>query len=340
MSIQKHIVSNDKTIYEAWPDIVQTNSGKLICVFTECVSHSDRHKSKIVMCESYDRGRTWSGKKAFTEECGVDYIFNCARISKINDGRIAVVCDKIPTGTREDTGMAETYLWYGDDEGENWNEPQILNFKGIVPDKLRQLKNGRLLITNHYRSKKSGMLEQHLHYSDDNGATWSEDILVAADERYHLCEASIIECRDGTLVALMRENSGLGYDCFKSISYDSGQSWSGVYHVPIPGCHRPVAGFLSDGSVMISYLFCHNTLRGNRNTFLAFCDEDALKQTERSKQKTTLYQLDFDRSLSPDTGYTGWTQFSDGEVYIVNYIKDNEEKAQIRGYSFKWNEKM
>jgi sialidase-1 len=44
--------------------------------------------------------------------------------------------------------------------------------------------------------------------------------------------------------------------------------------------------------------------------------------------------LDYDRNEKPDTGYTGWVQFEDGEIYVVNYIKDDASKAQIRGYSF------
>ena len=40
--------------------------------------------------------------------------------------------------------------------------------------------------------------------------------------------------------------------------------------------------------------------------------------------------------ISPhsDTGYTGGVQFDDGEIYVVNYIMDDADKAQIRGYSF------
>ena len=44
--------------------------------------------------------------------------------------------------------------------------------------------------------------------------------------------------------------------------------------------------------------------------------------------------LDYDRNPAPDLGYTGWTQFSNGEIYVVNYIKDDSDKAYIRGYSF------
>lgn len=44
--------------------------------------------------------------------------------------------------------------------------------------------------------------------------------------------------------------------------------------------------------------------------------------------------MDYNRNPSPDLGYTGWTQFAVGEIYVVNYIKDDADKAYIRGYSF------
>ena len=47
-----------------------------------------------------------------------------------------------------------------------------------------------------------------------------------------------------------------------------------------------------------------------------------------------IFPLDYDRNPAPDLGYTGWTQFDDGEIYVVNYIKDDADKAYIRGYSF------
>jgi sialidase-1 len=43
--------------------------------------------------------------------------------------------------------------------------------------------------------------------------------------------------------------------------------------------------------------------------------------------------VDFDRHPESDTGYSGWVQFADGEIYVVNYLLDDAPKAQIRGYS-------
>ena len=65
MAIQKFYVSRDDSIYEAWPDLVLTDGGKLICIFTECKHHGDRALSRLMITESLDRGRTWSLKKQF-----------------------------------------------------------------------------------------------------------------------------------------------------------------------------------------------------------------------------------------------------------------------------------
>lgn len=328
MSLQKFIVSKDESIYEAWPDVVLTNQGKMICVFSECEHHRNRDNARIVICESTDRGRTWSKKKPLTPKGKSNNYFNCARISKLNDGRLAIICDKI-TGN-ENVG-SEIYVWYGDSEGIHWDEPIRYPFCGIVPDKLLQLKNGRLIISAHFKSGETGKLEQYLWYSDDNGETWSDRITVAASVEYNLCEASILECGNNTLVAFLRENTGVGYDMFKTISYDNGETWSPIYNTSMNCGHRPVSGFLNDGTVMVTYRYALAHYVAT-NVFAAFFPKEDLTTTERKSVR--IRPLDYDRNSRPDLGYTGWVQFSDGEIYVVNYIKDDSDKAHIRGYSF------
>jgi hypothetical protein len=60
---------------------------------------------------------------------------------------------------------------------------------------------------------------------------------------------------------------------------------------------------------------------------------ESAKARERSEQWTRIMPVDFDRSPVSDLGYSGWVQFEDGEIYIVNYIVDDAPKGQIRGYS-------
>jgi|GEM_PF-1706497 len=51
---------------------------------------------------------------------------------------------------------------------------------------------------------------------------------------------------------MLRENSSKGWDCYKVISRDGGLTWGPPSQLPIPACHRPTAGWLKDGRVMIT----------------------------------------------------------------------------------------
>lgn len=336
MAIQKFTVSRDDTIYEAWPDLVKTKSGRLICVFSECTAHVNRENQRLVYCISTDKGRTWSEKRVLAEGKSATDYFNCARISALSDGRIAIICDRMAGQGFEDFSRLTLtqYLWFSSDEGETWSEPKILPFFGIVPDKLLELTSGRWIVAAHAKNSETGKLEEGLWYSDDQGETWSDRIVVASDARYNLCEVSIVEVEDNTLVAFLRENSFMGYDIMKAISYDGGETWSDVYPTPMACGHRPTAGCLNGGSLLVTYRFIPGNHTTYHNTFVAMLAPDGLLRTERNAQGIRTMPLDYDRNLHADTGYTGWVQFDDGEIYVVNYIKDDSDKAQIRGYSF------
>ena len=336
MNIQKHIISKDDSIYEAWPDVVLTKNGKLICIFSECTHHLERNNCRIMICESTDKGRSWSKKRPFTETMNSDLYYNCARISKLSDDSLVIVCDKIAKD--EFFGDMSVYIWKGDAEGENWSKAIKTPAIGIVPDKIHELKCGRWLLAAHKYNPVTQKLEQYLWYSEDKGETWSDRVVIAADERYNLCEVSILEMPDETLIAFMRENSNFGCDCLKAISHDHGSTWEGVFNMPIPACHRPVAGFLKDGRVMITYRFIQggNPEWGNlsQNVFAGITDVSSAASTDRQKQSVRIIPLDYDRNPRADIGYTGWVQFDNGEIYIVNYLVDDSPNGQIRGYSF------
>lgn len=328
MNIKRHIVSRDENIYEAWPDVVLTDGGKLICVFAECNHHLDRTNARITLVESTDRGRTWSEKKYLSERSDGINFFNCPRISKLKDGRLAIVCDYV---LEDENKNAEIHLWFGDGEGNEWGEEINLGFKAIVPDKLTELESGRWILGGQFKSAETKKLEQFLWYSDDKGKTWSDRVTVATDPALNLCETSIIEIADNTLVAFLRENSRRGYDILKCISYDGGESWGDIYATPMDCGHRPAALKLQDGRVMVTYRYIPTE---SHNFFGAILKTEELTIPERHKQSARIFPIDYDRNPSPDLGYSGSVQFPDGEIYVVTYIKDDSEKAHIRGYSF------
>ena len=338
MTIQKFSVSNDPDIYEAWPDVVLANPEKMVCVFSECTHHSDRSYTRIMLTESTDRGRSWTPKHPLTEgTAGKDYYYNCARINRLSNGQLVITVDRILFKNDESNERnAQVLLYFSADEGASWTGPVPTPMNGIVPDKLIELPTGRLIVSAHYRC--DGRLAQFMHASDDGGKTWSARITVADSPQFDLCEVSMLPLGNGTVVAFLRENSGVGYDCKKVISRDNGSTWGPLIDFPLPGCHRPTAGMLRDGTILITYRFLQGGRgwlgNGMQNFFAALTDRASVLAGTRGESYARILPVDFDRSPKSDLGYSGWVQFADGEIYIVNYIVDDAwDKAQIRGYS-------
>ena len=338
MAIRKFPISNDPNIYEAWPDVVLSDSGKLICVFSECTHHGNRSYTRVMLTESSDRGRTWTPKHPLTEgTSGKPYYYNCARINKLSNGKLVITIDKVKQGHAEcNADASDVLLYFSSDNGETWSQPVPTPMNGIVPDKLTQLPNGRLLLSAHYQ--EDGKLTQFLHYSDDDGKTWSRRITVAKSPEYNLCEVSLLPMGNGTVAAFLRENSGLGYDCKKVLSHDNGETWGAIHDFPLPGCHRPTSGFLNDGRILLTYRFLQGGSgawgSSTQNLFAALTDRESVLAETRSGSNVRILPIDFDRSPMADLGYSGWVQFPDGEIYIVNYLVDDAwDKGQIRGYS-------
>jgi len=341
--IQRFTVSRDDAIYEAFPDVALTPSGTLVCVFSECTHHADRSYTRVMVTTSTDRGRTWSPKRGLSEATQGVVFYDCARITCLTDGRLVVVLDKLHSEARsKDPESCHNLLIFSTDDGLTWSNPVLTPARGIVPDKLLELGTGRWILSCHYSDVAFGYLVQRLWYSDDRGASWSEPVIVGKQQGLNLCEVSILPVAGKTLVAFHRENSGQGWDCYKTISHDNGETWSEPVAFPLPGCHRPVAGWLRDDVAMITHRFMQGGLGWvgwwTQNFFAAVTDRVSVLATSRDEAHTRILPIDFDRSQASDTGYSGWVQFDDGEIYIVNYIVDDAPKGQIRGYSLRMDD--
>ena len=335
--MQKYIISRDDNVYEAFPDVALTLSGRLVCVFAECTHHGDRSYTRILVTDSDDKGTTWSRKRPITEATHGLPFYNCPRITQLQDSRLVVVVDKLFSGERSaDPNACRNLLYFSDDEGKTWGDAVETPVLGIVPDKLCELPSGRWIVAAHYNDLDFGFLIQRLWLSDDQGQSWSDPIIVGRKAGLNLCEVSILHVEADTLVAFMRENSGQGWDCYKTQSFDAGLSWGEPIAFPLPGCHRPVAGWLNDRHVLITHRFMQGGLGWTgwwtQNFFAALTDKASIMAQQRNAAHTRILPIDFDRSAASDTGYSGWVQFEDGDIYIVNYIVDDAPKGQIRGY--------
>ncbi|MCD6519140.1 MAG: exo-alpha-sialidase [Anaerolineae bacterium] len=347
--IQKFTVARDDEIYEAFPDVALTHGGRLVCVFAECTHHVDRSYTCIMYTVSEDRGRTWAPKRPLTEplhgDPRRDPYWNCPRISTLSDGRLVVVVDRIAGRNEGVGGEQSNWLWFSADEGESWEGPYETPIYGIVPDRVVELRQGpyrgRWLVSAHtvLQTPQGPLWAERCWASDDAGQTWRGPFTIASERGLLLCEGSALELPGGELVCFLRENSGQGLDAFKALSYDGGEHWEGPYRMPMPACHRPVAGMLQSGRVMITHRYMQGGSRGmgwrTQNLFAALTDVPSCLAREREQAHTRILPLDYDRSPASDTGYSGWVQFPDGELYVVNYLLDDAPKAYIRGYALR-----
>jgi len=146
---------------------------------------------------------------------------------------LVVIVDKIyATGEDRNPDCYRNLLIFSDDGGVTWSEAVETPARGIVPDRLLELADGRWILSCHTTEPASRNLVQRLWYSDDQGATLTGPVIVGQQPGLNLCEASILPVEGQTLVAFHRENSGKGWDCFKTISYDNGASWSAPIAFP------------------------------------------------------------------------------------------------------------
>ncbi len=85
---------------------------------------------------------------------------------------------------------------------------------------------------------------------------------------------------------------------------------------------------------MLTCRFFHGDQTRGENTFLTLFTQADAKNPDRRSQAIRIMPLDYDRHpIQQDCGYTDWVQYDDGELVIVNYIKDDWDRGQIRCYS-------
>ena len=346
----KIVVSRDDDLYEAFADIAQTPTGVLVCTYREAMAHAPWPFSRIVIRRSTDGGYSWHPKIVLLEK-NLDNgqgALNCSRIACLNDGSLLLIVDWIlPKRAEGDTDPAQNLIFRSTDDGATWQGPQETGITdGIVPS-IKELSNGDLLIGVTRTRQPKGMdwrqglahrtEEQTVYRSADGGRTWDGPAIVPGSPELKLNEGDFAELDDGAIALYMREDKE-GLSGWKSLSHDSGKTWTHPVRTEMLSCRgRPSVGRLRSGEILITYRFCSGV-----STSLALYMETP-KETVRtepldpSKYDTEYSEarfafIDNDRSIHPDSGYSGWVQLPNGNLYVVNYVTDDAPRAQIRGY--------
>lgn len=240
----RHVtIARSDTDYISFPDVCLTHGGRLICAYRVADKHVAT-RSRMEVRTSEDLGKTWSEPFVLADRG------HCPRLTVLEDGEVLLITDSSPVG-------GATYR--SSDEGQTWSEPKATGLRHAIPDRPLRIGESSFLTAGHRHVGKAtnsllgqATSEQVMYRSDDNGSTWSEWAPLAIDVGLVLCEVSMFKTPDGSLRALLRENSGVQEPTYVMGSRDEGASWSPPEPNPTIG-HRPCAGLLRSGKTLITY---------------------------------------------------------------------------------------
>lgn len=256
MAIDKFTISRNDDIYECFPYICRSRTGRIILTYRESNGHVASEFCRLIVRTSDDAGHTWSEAQVIRDEdksTGILTTWNCPKIQQLKDGRILLLCDTylFPPGEwGEGEAHCHIVLWFSDDDGESWSDPIPTPVKGICPDIVTEMDDGRWLLPSNVTNPKTGRSIQNITTSHDEGGTWEAPLTIFDNPDTELGEATIVPCPDGELVVYLREDSGSPLQ--KMISTDGGYRWEGPYDTLNPAAHgMPVAGLTQDGFMLI-----------------------------------------------------------------------------------------
>ena len=179
------------------------------------------------------------------------------------------------------------------------------------------LKNGRLLLPLY----SDGYNVSLVAISDDNGDTWKPGLPIVGRGNI---QPALVQKKDGTIVAFMRDNGDAPQRVIFSSSNDDGYTWSvsEKTDIPNPGASVEVIS-LNDGH----WLMVNNDLENGRNRLAVSLSDD-----EGKSWKWNRY-LEYEPKGNGSFSYPTAIQSKDGRVHVT-YSHHTSGGRSIKHVSF------
>lgn len=332
-SMQTGIVTRNDDVWQGHPDVAFFQ-GYFYVVFRQSFRHRETGTTQIMLTRSRN-GFRYSKPVCIAESTDR---YNCPRLSVINNNLI-IICDKVEQsedfiGSENNTSKTQIILW-GSNNGVEWSSPVPTNITGILPDRIQTADDGSHLIATHTSDGETKHLVQFVWKSERNIflSNWTRHHIADIENR-NLCEGSICNTGSG-LVCLMRENSQLGEPVYWSFSSNNGITWSSAKKTRMFGGHRPVLGQMSSGNYLTTYREqSHTHIPGYwaKNTFACWTHRKSMLNSVDPCLNSVILPIDHDYNRRSDSGYTGWVETEDGQIYVVNYVTKDAQKPYIVWY--------
>ncbi|MFA6240046.1 MAG: sialidase family protein, partial [Candidatus Hydrogenedentales bacterium] len=213
--------------------VIELNDGRLYLLGTRFYGgDADNAAANIVARISSDGGKVWSDPVVVQENVGAQNVMS-ASLQRLT-------AERTPDGKRgagpigffylvgnSDSDL-KVYLRTSSDEAKTWSEPVcVTNRPGyhvMNNDRVVRLSRGRLLCPVAWTadSTKVDHYTSLCFMSDDQGKTWVAGKGEADAPKRGAMEPEVIERSDGSVLMLIRTQTGRNY---AAVSHDGGDSW-------------------------------------------------------------------------------------------------------------------
>ena len=243
-TIEKEIV--------VWPNLGQnpslgmTAQGDLLALHTDLTDVMPG--SRLFLRRSRDGGLTWTGPELTIESDlelgGVEGTLSCL-------GEICIICYAEGSDLKKNPNNPRLCkLIRSVDGGRSWSDPQRVNpdIEPVMPfGKIIKLKSsGELLLPAYWcppgPERKATGGRSYVLASNDQGKNWQVKGHIDRDQSldgFFFGETALLELPDGRLLAIMRGNAegpGAVPMGFRSVSEDSGKTWSPAKQINVAIC--------------------------------------------------------------------------------------------------------
>lgn len=180
------------------------NDGSLLWVGKELSARyclTSRAGKNTVVAKSNDNGQNWHVISKLPEFPGQD-INQWHEAHAVEAANGTIIAQFRNHNTTETEGEVFTWQCESSDGGFTWTTAHPVTYG--FPSHLLRLSDGRLLMSYSYRKGAMGI---RARFSDDNGQTWSEEVVISDDgECPDLGYPSSVEMPDGSFITLWYES--------------------------------------------------------------------------------------------------------------------------------------
>ncbi len=230
--------------YQAFPDVCRLKNGDLLCVFYAGYGHVSQPSAqlpqggRVCAVRSTDEGKSWSAPTVVVDTPADD---RDPSIACLPDGTL--LCNFFTYGQY---GECDTCIARSGDGGKTWSTPELVAPSFATSTPIRRLRSGRLLLLIYTVDGGGKRSYPAACISDNRGRTWSSAHPIAEKSGKTLDETDILERKDGSLLAVMRQVM-----C-SSESRDGGKTWTEAQDIGFPG-HCPYLLQTRDGVLLMAH---------------------------------------------------------------------------------------